>query len=188
MFDATNTHMHALYNSHNSPCSSSSSSFSFHFYSSSQDAESTAIQHGTMNNPNDTEMPDTHDSSGLLDDTRSETISLADRPKGSKLRQRHHQEVNESFTDYADLFRALQIRPESYERFLNGVLKVLRQKNVKELQSGTDAKIRHLSWLVLRGYRSIIWKEGSKWLLEDEELEEGEKRLLHGGDNERSVL
>jgi hypothetical protein len=143
-------------------------------------------------------MPDTDDSGGILDDTPSETISLADRPKGSALRQRRLTEINESAADYADLFRALQIRPESYERFLNGVLKVVRQKNIKELQSGTDAKIKQLSRLVLRGYRTLIWKDGSfwrqengglgaNWLLEAEELEQGEERLLHGGDNERFV-
>jgi hypothetical protein len=151
-----------------------------------------------MSSPNDTEMPEAHDSSGLPDDTPSQTISAVDRPRGSALRQRRLPEIHESVADYADLFRALQIRPESYERFLNGVLKVVRQKNIKELQSGTDAKIKQLSRLVLRGYRTLVWNEGScwqmengelgaNWLLEAEELEQGEERLLHGGDNERFV-
>lgn len=144
-------------------------------------------------------MPEAHDCSAHQHGTHSEAVSLAGRPKGSTLRPRRLTAVHESPADYADLFRALQIRPESYERFLNGVLKVLRQKNMKELQSGTDAKIRQLSRLVVRGYRSIIWAEGSYWLREDgepgapwlldrEELNEGEERLLHGGDHERFVL
>ena len=151
-----------------------------------------------MNSPNDTEMLDTHDSNGLIDDMPSETVSPADRPKGSDLRQRRLPEIHESPADYADLFRALQIRPESYERFLNGVLKVVRQKNIKELQSGTDAKIRQLSRLVLRGYRTLIWKEGSFWLLENgepganwlleaDELDQGEERLLYGEGSDRCV-
>jgi hypothetical protein len=141
-----------------------------------------------MANAAETEMPDTNDSSGLLDDTGSETISFADRPKGSTLRQRHQQDINESAADYADLFRTLQIRPDHYERFLDGVLKVLRTKHIKELQRGTDASIKHLSSLVVRGYRTIIWRMGSEWLVGDGELERGEERLLHGADNERYVL
>jgi hypothetical protein len=151
-----------------------------------------------MNSSNDIEMLDAHDPNGLIDDMPSETISPADRPKGSDLRQRRLPEIHESPADYADLFRALQIRPESYERFLNGVLKVVRQKNIKELQSGTDAKIRHLSRLVLRGYRTLIWKEGSFWLLENgepganwlleaDELDQGEERLLYDGGSDRCV-
>jgi hypothetical protein len=136
-----------------------------------------------MANPDDTQMPDANDSSCLFDDTHSEIVG--DRPKGSTLRLRHQLNVNESVDDYADLFRNLQLRPELYERFSDGVLKVIRQKNIKELQRGTDASIRHLSSLVLRGYRTIVWKEGSEWLLEDSELDEGEERLLHGRDNER---
>jgi hypothetical protein len=137
-----------------------------------------------MANPDDTQMPDANDSSGLLDDARSEIVA-GDRPKGSTLRQRHQLNINESVDDYADLFRNLQLRPELYERFSDGVLRVIRQKNIKELQRGTDASIRHLSSLVLRGYRTIVWKEGSEWLLEDSELDEGEERLLQGRDNER---
>jgi hypothetical protein len=142
------------------------------------------IKPRTMANPDDTQMPDANDSSGLLDDIRSEIVA-GDRPKGSALRQRHQLNTNESVDDYTDLFRNLQLRPELYERFLDGVLKVIRLKNIKELQRGTDASIRHLSSLVLRGYRTIVWKEGSEWLLEDSELDEGEERLLHGRDNER---
>ena len=141
-----------------------------------------------MKNRNDTEMPDKNDSGGLLDDTRSETISVAGRPHGSTLRQRHHQNINESAADYADLFRTLQIRPEQHERFLDGVLKVIRQKNIKELQRATDASIKLLTSFVLRGYRNIVWKENGGWLLEDRELDRGEERLLPGGDNERCVL
>jgi hypothetical protein len=137
-----------------------------------------------MANPDDTQTPDVNESSGLIDDTRSEIVT-GDRPKGSTLRQRHQLNINESVDDYADLFRNLQLRPELYERFLDGVLKVIRQKNIKELQRGTVASIRHLSSLVLRGYRTIVWKGGSEWLLDDSELDEGEERLLHGRDNER---
>lgn len=137
-----------------------------------------------MANPDDSQMTDANDSSGLFDDTRSEIVA-GDRPKGSALRQRHPLNINESADNYTDLFRSLQLQPELYERFLDGVLKVIRQKNIKELHRGTDASIRHLSSLVLRGYRTIVWKEGSEWLLEDLELDEGEERLLHGRDNER---
>jgi len=137
-----------------------------------------------MANPADTQMPDANDSSSLVDDARSEIVT-GSRPKGSTLRQRHQLNINESVDDYADLFRNLQLRPEFYERFSDGVLKVIRQKNIKELQRGTDASIRHLSSLVLRGYRTIVWKKGSEWLLEDSELDQGEERLLQGRDNER---
>ena len=137
-----------------------------------------------MANPDDIQMPDANDSSSLLDDARSEIV-VGDRPKGSTLRQRHQRNINESVDDYADLFRNLQLRPEFYERFSDGVLKVIRQKNIKDLQRGTDASIRHLSSLVLRGYRTIVWKKGSEWLLEDLELDQGEERLLQGRDNER---
>jgi hypothetical protein len=142
------------------------------------------IKPRTMANLDDSQMTDANDSSGLFDDTRSEIV-VGDRPKGSALRQRHQLNINESADDYTDLFRSLQLQPELYERFLDGVLKVIRQKNIKELQRGTDASIRHLSSLVLRGYRTIVWKEGSEWLLGDLELDEGEERLLHGRDNER---
>jgi hypothetical protein len=138
----------------------------------------------TQCDPDDTQMPDASDSSGLLNDARSEIVADG-RPKGSTLRQRHQLNINESINDYVDLFRNLQLRPELYTRFLDGVLKVIRQKNIKELQRGTDASIRHLSSLLLRGYRTIVWKEGSEWLLEDSELDEGEERLRHGRDNER---
>lgn len=132
------------------------------------------------NDPDNGEMLDTHGSTGLLDKTLN-----AGRLKGAQLRLRHQLASTESATDYADLFRTLQIRPDLYQRFLDGILKVVRQKNIKELQRATDASIKQLSSLVLRGYRNIVWKKGSAWLLEDSELEEGEKRLLHGADNER---
>jgi hypothetical protein len=132
------------------------------------------------NDPDNSEMLDTHGSTSLLDETLN-----AGRLKGAQLRLRHQLASTESAADYADLFRTLQIRPGLYQRFLDGILKVVRQKNIKELQRATDASIKQLSSLVLRGYRNIVWKKGSAWLLEDSELEEGEKRLLHGADNER---
>ena len=135
---------------------------------------------------NNIEMPDANDSSGFLDDTRNEGNS-AGRPLGSTLRQRHHLSLTECADDYADLFRALQIRPEMHELFLEGLLKKVRRKHIKELQTGTDASIRGLTKLVLRGYRTIVWNERSEWLLEEAKLAKGEARLLHGGENEQYV-
>ena len=131
-------------------------------------------------------MQDANDSSGFLDDTHKDG-NVAGRPLGSTLRQRHHLSLTESADDYADLFRALQIRPEMHELFLEGLLKKIRRKHIKELQTGTDASIRGLTKLVLRGYRTIVWNEDSEWLLEEEKLAEGEERLLHGGENEQYV-
>ena len=129
-------------------------------------------------------MADTNDSSGLLDETHSE-VTFGDRPEAAALRQRPRTRLNEFADDYTDLFRALQIRPELHERFLEGVLKVIRNKHIKELQKGSEAGIRQLTKLVMRGYRNIVWKERSEWLLGEEDLDDGEEKLVHGGENER---
>jgi hypothetical protein len=80
---------------------------------------------------------------------------------------------------YASLFRKLQLKPEKYEGFHNGILRVIRNKNEKLLKTGTAASARQLTELLIRGYRNIVWTEGSDWLLSDDELEAGEVRLRY---------
>ena len=100
---------------------------------------------------------------------------------GAQLRRRAEKKViaaEENGNFYAPIFRQLQIRPDKYHSFHNGVIRVIRNKHEVEVRRGTDAGIRIVSAFLLRGFGYIVWKEGSDWLLDDSALE-GEERLVY---------
>ncbi|EHY61007.1 hypothetical protein ABEF92_004005 [Exophiala dermatitidis] len=92
---------------------------------------------------------------------------------------------------YHPIMRQLQIRPDQFDRFYNGVIRHIRNKHTEEIKRNTDASHRQLTTLVLRGFGYIIWTAGSEWTLDDNDLEPDEVRLTHvrgeGKENEENV-
>ena len=80
---------------------------------------------------------------------------------------------------YAPIFRQLQIRPDKYYEFHNGVIRVIRNKHSGEIRRGSDASIKTTTSYLLRAFGYIIWKAGSNWLLDQKDLDEGETRLVY---------
>ncbi len=109
-----------------------------------------------------------------------------DRLGGNTLRLRRVS--NESTNNYTPFLRSLQIKSSQQQRFLTGVLVVIRQKHLTDLKRGTEAGVRQLTTLLLRGFGNIVWtKNATEWLIEDEELDEGEERLIYkrAGEHDR---
>ncbi|EXJ54430.1 hypothetical protein A1O7_09769 [Cladophialophora yegresii CBS 114405] len=79
---------------------------------------------------------------------------------------------------YAPIFRQLQIRPDKYYDFHNGVIRVVRRKQQAEIRRATDASIKATTDYLLRAFGYIIWASGSAWLLDDKDLDEGEARAF----------
>ncbi|KAL2397715.1 hypothetical protein ABEF93_003714 [Exophiala dermatitidis] len=92
---------------------------------------------------------------------------------------------------YHPIMRQLQIRPDQFNRFYNGVIRHIRNKHTEEIKRNTDASHRQLTTLVLRGFGYIIWTAGSEWTLDDNDLEPDEVRFTHvrgeGKENEDNV-
>ena len=80
---------------------------------------------------------------------------------------------------YAPSFRELQVREEKYFDFHNGVVRVIRNKHHEQVKRCTDYSVRHLTDLVLRAFGYIVWSTGSEWLIDEDELDEGEARLVY---------
>ncbi|EXJ81609.1 hypothetical protein A1O1_07674 [Capronia coronata CBS 617.96] len=80
---------------------------------------------------------------------------------------------------YSNTFRELQIGNDQHERFYDGVIRVIRNKHPEEIKRGTEASLKQLTDLTLRGFGYIVWKEGSTWLIPADELDEDEVRLVH---------
>ncbi|OAP54639.1 hypothetical protein AYL99_11087 [Fonsecaea erecta] len=80
---------------------------------------------------------------------------------------------------YAPIFRRLQIRPEKYQIFHSGVVRVIRNRHHKLIQRASDASLRNMTELLLRAFGYIVWKADSEWLLSGPELDQGEDRLVY---------
>lgn len=140
-----------------------------------------------MSDVDDTQMAEAGDDSSHPDDAQSEGTMMASRPKAANLRPRALRDIDESGADYAPYFRSLQIKPQCYDRFLTGVINVIRHKHMPDLKRGTDLSIRGLTSLVLRGFGYIVWtRDAAHWLIEDAELEADEERLVHVKGGERN--
>ena len=124
----------------------------------------------------DAEMPDAED-----DGNQGQTY--VSRPKASEIRARKVSELDESVEDYEEFFQQLQIKPERYQEFFDGIIYVIRQKHLNDLRRGTAASIKSLTNFLLRGYGYVAWPPSSTWLVKDP----GEERLVHvrGGTNDR---
>lgn len=90
---------------------------------------------------------------------------------------------------YTNTFRTLQLRPEMYERFYNGVLRVVRKKHITDIKRGTDFAYRTTTTALIRGFGYLIWCKDSTWLLDEHEFEQGESRIIyvkaaHNGEND----
>ncbi|KAL2433768.1 hypothetical protein ABEF95_010423 [Exophiala dermatitidis] len=92
---------------------------------------------------------------------------------------------------YHPIMRQLQIRPDQFDRFYNGVIRHIRNKHTEEIKRNTDASHRQLTTLLLRGFGYLIWTSGSEWTLDDNDLEPGEVRMTHvrgeGKENDENV-
>lgn len=81
---------------------------------------------------------------------------------------------------YTDMYRQLQLKPQKYLEFYNGVLWPLRYNHLEEIQRGTPAGYKAFTNRLLRGYGYIIWPDGpSEWLMDEADLDEGEVRLKY---------
>ncbi len=80
---------------------------------------------------------------------------------------------------YHPLYRQLQVKPAKYYDFNNGVVRHIRNKHFVDIKRGSDASIKSISGLVLRGFGHEVWRAGSDWLLEDKDLDEGEVRIVY---------
>ncbi|ETI20477.1 hypothetical protein G647_08514 [Cladophialophora carrionii CBS 160.54] len=80
---------------------------------------------------------------------------------------------------YAPIFRQLQIRPDKYHDFHNGVIRVVRRKQQAEIRRATGASIKTTTDYLLRAFGYIVWTPNSEWLLDEKDLDEGEARLLY---------
>jgi hypothetical protein len=110
-----------------------------------------------------------------------EVPDLSDVP-GSELRKLTEALICRAEFDghvYAPVFRQLQIRPDRYYDFHNGVVRVIRVKHSDEIKRSSDASIKNLAGLMLRAFGYIVWAPKSTWLLDETELEEGEARLVY---------
>ena len=80
---------------------------------------------------------------------------------------------------YSTILRQLQIRPDRYTQFYNGVLRPNRNKHDLDIKRCSSASLKNVTGMLLRGYGYIVWKANTPWLLEQSELEEGEVRLVY---------
>ncbi|KAJ9614000.1 hypothetical protein H2200_002136 [Cladophialophora chaetospira] len=80
---------------------------------------------------------------------------------------------------YHSIYRQLQIRPDKYYDFNNGVVRFTRNKHFAEIRKGTNAGIRMATGLLLRGFGFKVWRKGSDWLIDESELDEGEARFVY---------
>src|SRR5271156_5953822 len=110
------------------------------------------------------------------EEAQTKVPAQPERPKAKDMRLRTRLESNESAEDYTEYFNQLQIRPDRHQHFFTGALYPVRQKHLDELKRGTDASMRNLSALFLRGYGYKIWPVDSAWLVD----EPGEERLGAG--------
>jgi hypothetical protein len=133
-----------------------------------------------MDLPIDDDMIDpTTPAQGLLDEYEIPNLATVPANELKRLTEDAGVAAEQYGQVYASLFRQLQLKPEKYADFHNGVLRVIRNKNEKLVKTGTAASARQLTELLIRGYRNIVWTEGSDWLLGDDELDPGEVRLRY---------
>ncbi|KAI1612982.1 hypothetical protein EDD36DRAFT_252180 [Exophiala viscosa] len=97
----------------------------------------------------------------------------------SKVPEAEVRAIEGSGQTYSDIFRRLQIRPDKYQEFYNGVVRFERNKHVAELKRGSDASLTSTSRILLRAFGYIIWAPDSQWLIDDSILSEGEVRLTY---------
>jgi hypothetical protein len=80
---------------------------------------------------------------------------------------------------YAAAFRRLQIRPDKHAEFYNGVVRVIRNKHHAQIKRGSDSSFKFISERLLRAFGYIVWVPNSDWLLPDDQLADGEVKLLY---------
>jgi len=95
----------------------------------------------------------------------------------TKLPEHAYRRIENGGRIYSDILRELQIAPAYYSDFLNLCILPIRRKHWVEIRRCSEASLRHMSDLMLRGYGYVVWKENSPWLVTD--LEPGEERLVH---------
>ncbi|EXJ82392.1 hypothetical protein A1O3_06205 [Capronia epimyces CBS 606.96] len=112
---------------------------------------------------------------------RSAIPDLGDTPSAQlrKVRDQIVKNLESGGELYFDIFRSLQITRDGYQRFFDGVIRVIRNKHMDDLKRGTEASLQHLTDLTLRAFGYIVWTPGSPWLIHDDELPEDEVRLMH---------
>ena len=94
--------------------------------------------------------------------SESSIIYASARKRGRALRKLpkailEHTEIPSKI--YAEVFEALQLKQDSWDRFFDHVVYVVRQKNLSKVQTGSDISIRTLSSTLLRGFAYKIWYE-----------------------------
>lgn len=106
---------------------------------------------------------------------------LSDVPS-TQLRKLNHRQASEKEHEgalYKDLYRQLQIAPSLHDRFYLQVLRIVRNKHIDDLKRGSEASMRLMTDLLLRGFGSHVWEERKGWLLPVDQLNEGEERLTY---------
>ncbi|KAK5053210.1 hypothetical protein LTR84_002184 [Exophiala bonariae] len=120
----------------------------------------------------------------------ADTKDLTDVP-GTQLRKLNQGQASEKEHQgaiYKDLYRQLQITPALHDRFYLQVLRIVRNKHIDDLKRGSEASIRTLTDLLLRGFGGHVWEEYKGWLLPVDQLDEGEERLNYvRGDSEHNA-
>ncbi|KIV83211.1 hypothetical protein PV11_05258 [Exophiala sideris] len=106
-------------------------------------------------------------------------LSSLDANQLSKVPEYEARAIESSGEVYSDIFRRLQIRPDKYEEFYNGVLRFERNKHVAEVKRGTAASLTSVSRTLLRAFGYIVWAPSSEWLIDNSVLSEGEVRLTY---------
>lgn len=127
--------------------------------------------------PNDDDNEESSDRDSLPDLTDIEARHLRKTPN-------HEVKTTErQGLLYSDFYRQLQLKPQKYLEFYNGVIWLLRYNHIEEIQRGTPAGYRAFTNRLLRGYGYIIWPSNSaptsEWLIDGEDLYEGEVRLTY---------
>ena len=122
-------------------------------------------------------------------------LSTVDANQLAKVPEVEVRDTERSGQIYSDIFRRLQIRPDKYEEFYNGVLRFERNKHVAEVKRGTAASLTSVSRTLMRAFGYIVWAPSSEWLIDNSVLSEGEVRLTYSRklgpdhpDNARYVL
>lgn len=127
--------------------------------------------------PNDDDNEESSDRDSLPDLTDIEARHLRKTPN-------HEVKTTErQGLLYSGFFRQLQLKPQKYLEFYNGVIWPLRYNHIEEIQRGTPAGYRAFTNRLLRGYGYIIWPSNSaptsEWLIDVEDLDEGDVRLTY---------
>lgn len=86
--------------------------------------------------------------------------------------------MNETISDYIDLFHEFQIDPMYHASFWTDIIYRYRQatRHLPLLKRGTDASIKNMSDDVLRAYGQRVWSQVSEWR---SDLADGEEMLLY---------